>query len=365
MKNIIDYVKNEMNTFDDKPFCPVDSLVLSECAYINLIPVASLSENRKPMRLRELLRAENFDMMFFEVRDAEKNRELLFALAASPRFRDIEVNFFVNEIAEEQQKQFAAATFLLNGCAYIAFRGTDTTTVGWKEDFNMAFLSPIPSQEAALSYALGVTKRVRRKIMLGGHSKGGNLAVYSAMMLPPGVQKRIISVFSHDGPGFRDNVFETEEFKRISGRIDKTLPQSSLIGMLLEHQEKYSVVKSSRIGIMQHDPFSWVVNEDEFFVIEKISSGARHANKTLADWLSTLSNEERERFADGLYAILQVSGITSFSEFASDWKSSVPAMLTALTSVDAETKKFIFKAFRALAKMALKNLAPPKLKAEK
>ncbi len=358
MKNIVDYVEETLEPLAQRPFGPVDSLVLSQFSYIHLEEfVQGPAGVSTPVSLKELLRAECFDSLFYRVRAPQENRRLLFALAASPRFRDIGAVCAVNDLNPDLQKQFSAVTFLLgDDTVYLAFRGTDATLVGWKEDFNMAFLSPVPSQEAAVSYVETVARRTVGRLRLGGHSKGGNLAVYAAMMCSGAVQERIDAVYSHDGPGFQENILQSSAFAAIQGRVQKTLPKSSLIGMLLEHQENYTVVESSRIGIMQHDPFSWVVSEGEFQNAGHLSGGARYRSRALNDWLAALDRSQRERFVDTLFAVLEAGGVESFAEPGSSWQKRMPAMLAAARQIDPETRRYVLQTVRALAAISLKEL---------
>ena len=369
MANIIDYVRRVLDRFQDKEFNPVDSLVLSQFSYIHLNSlVPGLLRIAEPVKIKDILRAERFDKMFLDVRDAEKSKQLLFAMSASPRFRDLRMSYFKDVLDPVREKQFAAVTFFLDeDTAYLAFRGTDDTFTGWKEDFNMAYISPVPSQVDALHYAEAVAERFPGGLILGGHSKGGNLAVYAAMKSPPAVQDRILRIFSHDGPGFKDKVFETPEFQRISGKIHKTIPQSSLIGMLLENQENYVVVESSRFGFMQHDPFSWTVEEDDFHILRQLAPGSQYLNKTLSDWIDRMSSQKREQFVDALYEVLHESNsnISTFSEFSAEWQKNIPAVLAAARNVDGETRGILLQTMAELAVVAVKNLPRPHIGGDK
>ncbi len=370
-ETIIEYVQQEIRTFAEHPFHEVDSLVLSQFSYIhlgNLIAPPSAGAVRRPLTLQQLYRAECFSYFFANQPDADRNRELLEACAASPRFRDIGIAYYLEDFDAAAEKQFCAMTFFVNAdTAYLAFRGTDATLVGWKEDFNMAFLTPVPSQEAALAYALSVAKLIRGQLILGGHSKGGNLAVYASMQSPKRLQSRIREIYSHDGPGFRDNVFSSEGFLQIKDRIKKTLPQSSLVGMLLEHQENFEVVESSAVGIIQHNPYSWIVRDGAFVKLDTLTSGAEYLNRTLADWLSLLSNEQREQFVDALYSVISASDFSSFTELRETWPNELSALLENMKTMDDETKRIMHETLRSLMLMAIKNLpAPmPKLQASR
>ena len=220
----------------------------------------------------------------------------------------------------------------------------------------MAFLTPVPSQEAALAYTMEVSGLIRGQLLLGGHSKGGNLAVYASMQSPKRLQNRICAIYSHDGPGFRDNIFSSEGYLRIRERIRKTLPQSSLVGMLLEHQENFEVVESAAVGIVQHNPYSWIVRDGAFVKLDTLTSGADYLNRTLADWLGLLSNEQRAQFVDTLYSIISGSDFSSFTELRESWPSELSALAENMKNMDDETKRMMHETLRALMLMALKNL---------
>jgi hypothetical protein len=226
MINIIDYAYESKDTFEMRPFTAVDSLVLSQLAYLQFDGVVpGMSDISKPISVREVAAIKNPDSLFQDVRDSKSNRQLLFAIANSTRFRDIKLTFYVSQIDNETEKQFSAVTYLLSDdSAYIAYRGTDATFIGWKEDFNMAYTSPIPSQEEGVVYLNAVASRIPCNLKVGGHSKGGNIAVYSSIKCHPSVQARITNIFNHDGPGFRNECFQNESFLIMEERIHKTIP---------------------------------------------------------------------------------------------------------------------------------------------
>ncbi len=362
--DIIRYIETEFATFADKEFNAVDSLVLSKLSYIRfegIVPL--LAQKKKSVCLTELLRAEVFDSMFLNLCDRDTHLRFLFALASSPRFRRTQMNFYVNHSDPVTEKQFSAVTYHLeDGTAYIAFRGTDSTFIGWKEDFNMAYLSPVPSQKEAALYVCAVTKRIRRfsSIRIGGHSKGGNLAVYAAIKCGLPVQKRIIGVYNHDGPGFKDSLFESPEYARIKSRIHTTLPEASLVGLLLQQHEGYSVVKSSKRGIKQHDPFSWIVEDSDFVFAGELKDSARLRDKTIDEWLKTLTDEKRKLFINTLFDVLDATDSVTLHELSQEWHKNATAMLYAVKNIDPETRRFVFQTITAFARMSLKNLLTKK-----
>jgi len=362
MKNIIDYVKNELSSFQEKEFKAVDSLVLSQFCYADferLVP--GFSNEFAPVRIKDLLKAEHFNAMFKGVLDFKNNLNLLYALAASPRFRDIRMKFYVNKLDYKQEKQFSAVTYQIDEHThYISYRGTDTTFVGWKEDFNMAFKSPIPSQEEGVDYLNTVGKLTEGDIIIGGHSKGGNIAVYSAMKCLPEVQDRIKKIYSHDGPGFKDSIFSTPEYERIKDRINKLLPQSSIVGMLLQTQESYVVIKSARSGIMQHDPFSWVIEDDDFNYVNNISNSSLNINKALNEWLANLSEEKREVFIDTLFHTINSTNAKTLGDLSEVHIKDFAKILRTFRSIDRETRKFVAQTIRDLIVLYVRNMNPLK-----
>lgn len=359
--NLIQYAESQMAGFESVAFNPVDSLILSQFSYIHFDRVVPyIVDSRDTVRIGDLLKAEHISHMLDNVRDPKSNRKLLLALGMSPRFRNIRMCCFSDNFNVAEQKQFAAVTFLLDDqTAYVAYRGTDSTVVGWKEDFNMAYISPVPAQEEGVAYLNAVAERFSHKLMVGGHSKGGNIAVYSSMECHPSVKERIMNIYSHDGPGFKEEIFKSENYASIEARIHKTLPQSSLIGMLLQYQEDYVVVESKQFGIMQHDPFSWVIAKDDFQYTQGITNGAAHINTAIHQWLSSLENEKRELFITTVYSVIDSMGVVNFNDFTDDWyRKTVKAMETA-KGIDPETKKFVYETIGSLLALYVKTLRFP------
>ena len=355
MAGIIEYVQQELRTMEEKPFSEVDSLVLSQLAYLQLGCLVPHQGRPGSLPLGSLLRAEYFDDLFRQLWYPERNKELLVALCASPRFRNLLLSNFVDLHDPVQETQFCAVTLQLGpGLRYLAFRGTDADVVGWKEDFNMAFQSPVPAQRLAVKYTCRAARQAPGGLMLGGHSKGGNLAAYAAIHSPLPYQDRITAAYSHDGPGFKHSPEGEPGFARIADRLHRTMPQSALVGLLLEYQGSYSVVKSDRLGVMQHDPFSWQVENGEFVRLEEISAGARHLNQTLNSWLNTQSDAQRESFVDALFGVLDAFNIKSFADNKWDWQQ-IPAMLGTLKHLDSDTRQMLQNTFREIALMGVRH----------
>lgn len=360
MADIIGYTESNMKPFETTSFNAVDSLVLSTLAYIryeNIVP--SLSDKGKPVKLADLVRAELFGSMFGNIRDTDSHRRLFFAIAASPRFRDARLNYCTSISDPVLDKQFCAVTFLLNDhMAFIAYRGTDATFIGWKEDFNMAYMSPIPAQEEGVRYLNAVAREIPsvKELRVGGHSKGGNIAVYSAVKCDPAIQERIAQVYNHDGPGFKENLFESKEFLGMQNKIHTTLPEESLIGMLMQHHEDYHVIKCSQHGVMQHNPFCWTVEQDDFSYVQKLRNSALIRSASLNECLNTISDEKRKIVIDALFELLKKTEYESFRELSVEWQKKAAPMLSLLRDTDPEVRKIIIQTMNELAQVSVKNL---------
>ena len=354
--NIVTYAAQNMKPFQDQAFHSVDSLILSCVVYMHFPRVNPALCDWDGVPLPALFHTEDFDTIFEHVYDAPASKELLTALVASPRFREIRVKGYVQQSDRSTEKQFAAMTFdLPDGSSYISFRGTDATIVGWKEDFNMAFQYPVPSQAEAADYLNEAARHCRGKLYVGGHSKGGNLAVYAAANCRPDVSARLARVFSHDGPGFLEQALQSEAFRQVLPKIEKTLPQSSMIGMLLEHQENYKIVKSSSISIWQHNPFSWEINGDDFSYRSELTGDARYLNATLNQWIRAMSAEERAQLVDTIYGLIDLDNIATFAQLRAEWQTSFPEIFRSFSGLSPQNKAFLLQMLKELASMGIKN----------
>lgn len=366
MQTIIDYAKQELRTFEELPLNDVDSLTLSElCYYKAGDAFPECADAASAVTIRDLFTRENMSALLNAIPEPERAASFVAALASSPRFRDVRITNYIDELDFKNEKQFSAVTYLLpNGDAYIAFRGTDSTFVGWKENFNMAFITPVPAQTSAYTYLESVTPFLEGKIYVGGHSKGGNLAVYAATKLEPELQERITAVFNHDGPGFKDALLNSPEFARIASRSYKTVPQESMIGMLLQNQEDYSVVESSGFGIFQHDPFNWsvLVEKGAFAHTEEIKRGAANTNEVLAKWIASMSEKQREAFVDALYKIVKASGIQRITDIPDASVQAVVKEMAILQASDPETFTIVRDTLGALAGFAMQDKMPGHVK---
>lgn len=266
--------------------------------------------------------------------------EMLRKMAAAPRFRDMKLSCFVDHLDVGKGEQFAALTIETgDGFFYLSFRGTDDTLAGWKEDFDLACMPEVPAQKKAVAYLTEVARQYpRQKLRLGGHSKGGNLAVYAGVFCPAAVQRRIAAVWSNDGPGFHEDLLDLPQHRRLEERIYSIVPKSSVVGMLLEHEESYTVVDSDQLGFLQHDGFSWQVMGNHFVTLRQMTRQAHLSDLKLRSWVHGMSVEQRERFVDALFTVLTASGAVTLRDLQSDSFKAAGAMVKAMKDLDKETR---------------------------
>lgn len=345
-------------TFMEKPMNDVDSLALCQLCYLKFDGMVSgLSEDKDFVSMRQVADHEDYEHLFADERFARDNRALFEAMLESARFGGMRMNYYADVVETDRETQFSAITFLLEDqTIYIACRGTDETIVGWKEDFNMAFLFPVPGQEHCLDYVCRVAGRIPGTFYLGGHSKGGNFAVYAAMMCPEQVRERILKVYSMDGPGFRPEIREKCGYEKIADRIVKILPHSSVIGMLFETDTRYRVVESRSFGLLQHDPYTWLVEDDNFVYVDDLYEIRRFTDSTINEWILSLNEEQLRTFVDTLYQVVSASQAENLIDFTADWHKNMNVVIMALREVDEDTVRVLKTVVRALFDLGLERL---------
>ncbi len=369
--NIMDYLgwRGDL-PLSVSPFNEVDGLILSELSFIDFRGIVPPPELGRGVVLRDAA-ASYFSLHSGQPVDMGvlvpgQIPDLLCRAAHSERFGGMRLNGCCELTDEAREQQFAALTIELgDGGIFISYRGTDDTIVGWKEDLNLGYLEVIPSQEQALRYLGRMARQYPdAALRVGGHSKGGNLAVYAAVRAPAAVQDRIVQVYNNDGPGFIRSMSGTPEHTRIAGRILTIVPQSSVVGQLLEHEEGVQVVCSDAEGMLQHNGFSWQVVRDRFVHLDDFSREGKVIDETLEAWQSALSPKQREAFADALYSVLTASGARTLSELDDDRLKSAAAMLKGYSDLDRETRRALSGALKLLVQVYARSVADDKLKNE-
>ena len=292
-----------------------------------------------------------------EISFVKQGRAMLSAAGMTERFAGLLIHDAETITDPDRDMQFAAITIdLPDGTHYIAFRGTDNTLVGWREDFNMAFESPIPAQTAATDYLNRVSARLTGPLLIGGHSKGGNLAIYAATHAPADVQQRILAIYSFDGPGLDDATMASPGYAAIASRIRSYVPRSSVVGLLLAYHPEYTVVKSDAVGLLQHDCFTWQLMSTRFVEAPEVDVGSQLVNQTVHTWLSRVTPEQRRRFVDTLFDLLEATGASTMKELMVDVPGRAAAVLRALQKVDLDTARMIAALLGDFVSIGAQNL---------
>lgn len=358
MENIIDYARSwGRYSFKDIPLNEVDSLILCQLSYLNYEKfVPGLDRRNAPVSIQSIYEHPDRDRIMDDYWYRENNKELFQAAAESIRFGSLKMNYYVNIVNEENETQFSAITYVLGDKnVYIAYRGTDANIVGWKEDLNLAFSKPLHSQYLATEYMDRVAGYIAGSFYTGGHSKGGNLAVYAAMNCGERTRDKLLMVYNNDGPGFRPEIREQGNFQAIADRVVKFIPRSSIVGMILEDHCDYEIVESRGIGLLQHNAYSWKVEKGAFKRAENMTSSKVIRDAALNEWILSLSEEEAHAFVDTLYEVVSASEASNVFEFGADWKKCLQSVLTAAREVNGATKKTIQKMLRSLFNILFEN----------
>lgn len=357
MSNILDYLdwRGDLKIESRAPFCEVDNLILTQLSFVDLVGIADGDHLRHSVTLREAAArylanpAAHADRLGVLIPNEVST--LLKKAAASVRFGNMRLLRFENTIDETLQTQFAALCIVVgDGSFYVSFRGTDDTLVGWKENFNMGFMDSVPAQLLAARYTEAAARAIRGKIRIGGHSKGGNLSLYAASHLPRRLQKRVIAVYNNDGPGFGKSITETEGFAAIAPRVLTVVPQSSVVGLLLEHGKVDKIVKSTGDGVWQHDPYTWEVLGDHFVLADALTPESLRLEKTLKAWVADMTVEQRRDMVEAVYRVFTANNAKTLTDIASDKLD----FLLSLGKMDAKTRDIIFSTGKLLLKESLR-----------
>ena len=312
---IFDYLDQvAYDSIYDTPFNELDMLMLTEITYLPFDQI--VSDQMSPdctCRLFEAAEKVPQDLSMLVTKILQK---LLEKVASSTRFKNIKLMGYVNDIDPDVQKQFAAMIFKIKPDSYVlTFRGTDDSIIGWKEDFHMTYMDQVPAQKTAVNYLRKAMDTLPGQFILTGHSKGGNLASYAASQIEPEYQERIQSIYSYDAPGLNHSVITSQGYQTISDKIKRYIPQGSIVGMMLETPKQAQIVKSTAIGgLAQHDTFTWQISDQTFLLLDNLNPDSLQVDKTLKNWVDSVSDEELKDFFDLFFGLILDAGISSIND---------------------------------------------------
>lgn len=341
MGNIMDYISWRGDlTFAQSPFNEVDNLILACFSYVNLDRIPAVTR-QKGIELKKLVK--EFKKLH-TIKELEADKSfirlapfMMFEMAESVRFGNCVIRNYVNEIVTEAEQQFSAVEIVLDdGTSYISFRGTDDTIIGWKEDFNLS-TGVVPAQERAVEYMERISDKASGMLRVGGHSKGGNLAIYGSVMCKS-VHDKILEIYSNDGPGFSKEFQDSPETAEMMPKIIRIIPEYSIIGTLLEHEKQPIIVASTSRGLLQHDGFSWEVQGPGLVRRDSLNKTALRFIEILHKWIDGMDTEQKRLLIEDLFATLQASGCENLSEVQSGGIKSLAAMVKRLDKFAPESR---------------------------
>ena len=338
MANVNDYIawRGDLKISRQNPLNDVDSLALARFSYM-------------PFSFIKMDKVETVESIAKKLKNVPKkayvwpdDRDLAQLMGRSRRFSQIKVTDYVEKQDAEIAKQFAAVTLHINRSElYVSYIGTNENLFGWKEDFNMAFMDIVPAQEEASIYFNYIAKKYPwKKFRLGGHSKGGNVAMYAAIMASDIIQRRIIKVYNFDGPGLSKQTLARQNLNLILPKIQSYIPQDSIIGRLFDHAEKFEVVKSNANNFYQHDIYSWEISGTEM-VPAKITKRSDMVDKTLTKWIEGMTVEQKKLFIDIIFGIFSENKLQTPRQFAENWTKYLPKLFKTYRGISKEDRKVV------------------------
>ncbi len=352
MSNINDYLlwRGDIPITSKFKFNEIDSMILARFSYL-VFEKIKMNEKETIKSIYEKMKdIPNEDFRY------NGDKELITYLGQSNRFKNMEITDCVKTNNKEIEKQFGAVTIHISDKEmYISYIGTDNTIYGWKEDFNMSFMDNVPCQIEGKEYAEKIAKKYPDKnIRIGGHSKGGNVAIYSAITIPTEIQNRIIKVYNYDGPGFSKNIIDKHRNDKIIDKIETYIPQDSIIGRILNHKEKITISLSNEKGILQHDIYSWQVLKDDLIKSRQNTEVSENIDKTLTDWLETTKPEQRKIFIDTVFELFYSTDANTFGEISKNFSTNIPKMLKKYEQISKEDKKIITNMIKIIFSLYIK-----------
>ena len=310
--HLVDYALRYSNkTFKDIPFNEVDALLFAQLSYYDYrvfnAEEITFSEIAKHPNI---LKATNLKNLI-----GKEDEKLFNIVVDSRRYKDVKIYNHTNDFDEEKVQQFSATTFeVTKDLAVIAFRGTDGTVVGWHEDLNMTYMFPIPCQSAAQKYLNKVLPRMHRSVVVVGHSKGGNIAVYASVMAKDKYRDRIKAVYNFDGPGFNESFYDLDAYKSMENKLYKFIPPQSAVGRMMKVKKDYKVVKSDAQYMMQHWAHTWLINDLKFDYAEGTDFFSETMEYTTEEVLQNMTKHERKEAVNLMFEILKKTNCNYMEE---------------------------------------------------
>ena len=357
MPNINNYVAKYKNiSFRRRGLTPLDIMAVNELSYVALGEVVSEEfDFKKACRIKDVLyyymEHEN-ELKTNNILFPAKRVKLLKLMASSRRYADVQFCGYKEDIDYLKERQFCATVIKIPGIkTFISFRGTDDNVISWKEDFKMSYMSKIPAQKLACKYLEEALDNLSGSFILTGHSKGGNLAVYSAANTNEAFRERIEGIYTYDAPGVHTSVLESEGYKAIRSKVVAYVPEDTVVGALLEKDVETVVVKSKLFGVMQHVTYNWQIKGHDFYILKSRTTGSILFERALKQWMCNYSEEELKIICDVAFDLFADINVISFMDFKDEFYKKVSDLIKAATAIDEKNSKLVVEALSDLIKI--------------
>ena len=345
MANVFDYLKwrGDLSFSDIRPN-EIDAVMLAMVSYLDYESLCG-GDIKTLRSAAEGYGAdgdyESVDLGF--IMPSGKINRMFCEMAASRRYGGLRISDFEARSSDEDVYQFGAVTFHMPGKQMmVVFRGTDDSLVGWREDCCLAFLDEIPAQRMAVEYLERIAdKYPEERIYITGHSKGGNLAVYSAIKCRGDVKERIARAYCHDGPGLTRETVDSAAYRLMQRKLTVLLPQSSFVGTMFEKGKKYIVIKSSARGLLQHDPYSWELDGPAFLRLPELSHKGKKNEEQFRAGMERMSAEEKREFVDTMFSVLASTGAGTLSELTDGGLKKLITVVKTYGGLDKQKRELM------------------------
>lgn len=338
MKNIYDYVKKYgSTTFENKEFNDLDNMVFSYLTYLNYSKTKIKENSHRLEEIAEEYLSRNEYREVYRTGIAQKGAyKLLEIIKNKKRYKDIILTDYIHDT--NKNMQFSVITFNINKnlkCIY--FEGTDEYISGWKEDCLLASTFPVPSQTEAINYVNKNIKLHGPSVIIGGHSKGGNLAQVAGMYLSGYKQIKLKKIYNNDGPGLRGKEFKSLKYKKIKKKLIHIVPEYSTVGVLL-HNDLYTSIKSTRKNVFAHDMATWLI-EDDALIPGTLSEKSKKLEKNILAWIENHTEEEITNTINKIFKVLEDEEIDDTTKLIK--LKNIIKVSHKFINLDKETKDLI------------------------
>ena len=359
MPNLIDYLEKVKElTFDQEPLNILDKVCINEIGYLTYEKWLTASDLKKSINLHDFAEGKelNPDYSFMVTKERV---ELAEAIVRSRRFASLSLSNYRSVLDKEVEKQFAAIIFSLPELDdhQLVFRGTDDSVIGWKEDFQLTYSREIPAHRSAMTFLEDHLPNLSGRITVSGHSKGGNLALYSAVQSSTSLREKIAELLLLDSPGLMKSLLEKPSYQELKAKMTVIRPQDSVVGVMLYWDRPAQLVAAEGIGFAQHNALTWEVDlvANDFVYEDQPTELSQRLEETFQEWIETLPNQELKQVCDLVFDTILDSGIESLDDIGIQALPQIGQMLQEFGNLSDKQKKVLQDGFNQLLSIFWKS----------